>query len=128
MNSTEIINGAYEWCCVLLDAKIKVEHSKRLANKLANVRKHMDVVRSVGYEALRQWEDIVMPSFVEGMWYPEDVEEGFNKEKYLESKIYSEALKYVINMMRDFIKETSFKSIDNNEDSEFLYNNTPIQY
>lgn len=128
INSSEIIDSAYQWCCVELDAKIKVEHSRRLAYKLDNVRKHADIVKSIGYEALRQWEDIIMPSFIEGMYYPKDVEEGFNKEKYLESRIYGEALKYVIDMMRDFIKATSFSSVSKEENREFLYNDTPIQY
>jgi hypothetical protein len=128
IDSQEIIDGAFQWCCVELDAKIKVEHSKGLAYKLANVKKHADIVKSVGYEAFRQWEDIIMHSFIEGMYYPKDVEEGFNKEKYIESRIYGEALKYVIDMMRDFIKETSFMNLSKEETGEFLYNDTPIQY
>jgi len=128
MNSSEIVEGAFQWCLVELDAKIKVEHSERLAYKLANVKKHEDIVKSIGYEALRQWEDIIMPTFIEGMYYPKDVEEGFNKDKYIESRIYGEALKYVIDMMRDFIKATSFSNVSKEENGEFIYNNTPLQY
>lgn len=118
IDSQEIIDGAYEWCCVELDAKIKVEHSKRLAYKLANVKKHEDIVKSIGYEALRQWEDIIMPTFIE----------DFKNKEYLSSLMYGEALKYVIDMMRDFIKATSFSNVSKEENGEFIYNNTPLQY
>ena len=118
MNSSKIVDSAFQWCCVELDAKIKVEHSKKLAYKLANVRKHVDIVKSIGYEALRQWEDIIMPTFIE----------DFKNKEYINSLMYGEALKYVIDMMRDFIKATSFSSVSKEENGEFLYNDTPIQY
>lgn len=118
INSSEIIDGAFQWCCVELDAKIKVEHSNRLANKLANMKKHEDIVKSIGYEALRQWEDIIMPTFIE----------DFKNKEYLSSLMYGEALKYVIDMMRDFIENTKFNKELADCDGEFIYNNTPLQY
>lgn len=128
MNGSEIVESAFQWCLVELDAKVQVEHSKKWANRLQKVKENCAIVKSLGYEALRQWEDLIMPSFIDGMWYPEEFEEGFNKEKYLESRIYGESLKYVIDMMRDFIENTKFNKELADCDGEFIYNNTPLQY
>ena len=128
LTPNEIIEASFQWCCVELDAKCKAEHSRRWGRKLDKVREHNTICRTIGLEALKQWETLLKPSFLDGMWYPKDVEDGFNKEAYLEHRLNGEALDYVIKKMRDFIMSSEFDKDDTDTDKYFTYNNMPLEY
>ena len=128
LTPNEIVEASFQWCCVELDAKCKAEHSRKWGRKLDKVREHNTICRTIGLEALKQWETLLKPSFLEGMWYPENTEGDFNREAYLEHRLNGEALDYVIKKMRDFIMSSEFDKDDTDTDGNFTYNNTSLEY